>query len=126
MSERVQGRHPLQASDAIGAAAVQVGPEANRPGSADKQGARIAPTPMRAAILQQGFGLTMSRSGICRAIQRVAAASLALAGRSFTGPTLHSVSWLLRSRWSPLSIAAPAWLLEPLRTVLSALWHSLR
>jgi transposase len=69
--KRVQGRHPLQTSDAIGAAAVQVGPEAVTLGVLMNK-AQGLPHADAAAILKQGFGLTMSRSGICRAIQRVA------------------------------------------------------
>jgi len=69
--KRVQGRHPLQTSDAIGAAAVQVGPEAITLGVLMNK-AQGLPHADAAAILQQGFGLTMSPSGICRAIQRVA------------------------------------------------------
>jgi transposase len=69
--KRVQGRHPLQTSDAIGAAAVQVGPEAITLGVLMNK-AQGLPHADAAAILKQGFGLTMSRSGICRAIQRVA------------------------------------------------------
>jgi hypothetical protein len=70
MSETVQGRHPLQTSDAIGAAAVQVGPEAITLGVLMNK-AQGLPHADAAAILKQGFGLTMSPSGICRAIQRV-------------------------------------------------------
>lgn len=69
--KRVQGRHPLQTSDALGAAAVQVGPEAITLGVLMNK-AQGLPHADAAAILKQGFGLTMSRSGICRAIQRVA------------------------------------------------------
>jgi transposase len=69
--KRVQGRHPLQTSDAIGAAAVQVGPEALTLGVLMNK-AQGLPHADAAAILQQGFHLQMSRSGICRAIQRVA------------------------------------------------------
>src|SRR5438046_6255523 len=69
--KRVQGRHPLQTSDAIGAAAVQVGPEAMTLGVLMNK-LQGLPHADAAAILKQGFGLIMSRSGICRAIQRVA------------------------------------------------------
>lgn len=69
--QRVQGRHPLQTSDALGAAAVQVGPEAVTLGVLMNKALGL-PHGDAAAILQQGFGLTMSRGGICRAIQRVA------------------------------------------------------
>jgi len=69
--KRVQGRHALQTSDAIGAAAVQVGPEALTRGVLMNK-AQGLPHADAAAILKQGFHLQMSRSGICRAIQRVA------------------------------------------------------
>ena len=69
--QRVQGRHPLQTSDAIGAAAVQVGPEALTLAVLMNK-AQGLPHADAAAILKQGFHLQMSRSGICRAIQRVA------------------------------------------------------
>jgi transposase len=68
---RVQGRHPLQTSDALGAAAVQVGPEAVTLGVLMNKSLGL-PHADAAAILKHGFGLTMSRGGICRAIQRVA------------------------------------------------------
>jgi transposase len=68
---RVQGRHPLQTSDALGAAAVQVGPEALTLGLLMNKSQGL-PHADVAAILKQGFHLRMSRSGICRAIQRVA------------------------------------------------------
>jgi transposase len=69
--KRVQGRHPLQTSDALGAAAVQVGPEAVTLGVLMNKSLGL-PHADAAAILQHGYGLTMSRGGICRAIQRVA------------------------------------------------------
>jgi len=69
--QRVQGRHPLQTSDALGAAAVQVGPEAVTLGVLMNKSLGL-PHADAAAILRHGFGLTMSRGGICRAIQRVA------------------------------------------------------
>jgi transposase len=69
--QRVQGRHPLQTSDALGAAAVQVGPEAVTLGVLMNKSLGL-PHADAAAILKHGFGLSMSRGGICRAIQRVA------------------------------------------------------
>jgi transposase len=69
--QRVQGRHRLQTSNALGAAAVQVGPEAVTLGVLMNKSLGL-PHADAAAILKHGFGLTMSRGGICRAIQRVA------------------------------------------------------
>src|SRR5580658_4548300 len=68
--ERVQGRHPLQTSGALGAAAIQAEPEAVTPGVLMNKSPGL-PHADAAAILPRGFRLTMSRSGICRAIQRV-------------------------------------------------------
>lgn len=67
---RVQGRHPLQTSDALGAAQVQVGPEAlsltavlnKEMGISHERAARV---------LNLGYGLQVSRSGLCRAMLRV-------------------------------------------------------
>ena len=70
-AKRVQGRHPLQTSDALGAAGVQIGPEAVTLGVLMNK-AHGLPHADAAALLQHGLGLTMSRGGICRAIQRVA------------------------------------------------------
>ena len=69
--QRVQGRHPLKISDALGAAAVQVGTEAVTLGVLMNKGLGL-PHADAAAVLKSGFGLTMSRGGICRAIQRLA------------------------------------------------------
>jgi transposase len=70
-AKRVQGRHPLQTSDALGAAAVQVGPEAVALGVLMNKSMGL-PHADAAAILKHGFRLRMSPGGICRAIQRVA------------------------------------------------------
>jgi transposase len=70
-AKRVQGRHPLQTSDALGAAAVQIGPEAVTLGVLMNKSLGL-PHADAAAILKHGYRLTMSRGGICRAIQRVA------------------------------------------------------
>lgn len=70
-AQRVQGRHPLQTSDALGAAAVQVGPEAVALGVLMNKSMGL-PHADAAAILKHGYRLTMSPGGICRAIERVA------------------------------------------------------
>ena len=67
---RVQGRHPLQTSDALHVGQVQIGPEAlslaalwnKEMGMSHERVARS---------LQLGYGLTVSRSGICRALERL-------------------------------------------------------
>lgn len=68
---RAQGRHPLQTSDALGAAKVQVGPEALVLGAhLNKQmGLSLGHT---ARVLQFGYGLECSRGGIYKALARLA------------------------------------------------------
>ena len=68
---RVQGRDPRQTSDALGAAAVQLGPEALALAVKLNKGLGM-PHGDVAAVLQDGFGLRVQRSTICRAVERVA------------------------------------------------------
>lgn len=66
----VQGRHRLQTSDALGAARVQVGPQAlTLAAHLTKQ---MGISHERAAqVLQWGYGLPVSRSALCRAMTRL-------------------------------------------------------
>ena len=68
---RVQPRHPLQTSDALGAAAVQLGPDALALGVHLNKGLGL-PHADVAAVLQHGYGMQVHRSTICRAVDRVA------------------------------------------------------
>jgi transposase len=69
--KRVQGRDPRQTSDALGAAAVQLGPEALA--LAVKMNKELGiPHADVAAVLQDGFQLQVNRSTICRTVDRVA------------------------------------------------------
>jgi len=68
---RVQGRHPLQTSDALGAAAVQLGPQAVA--FAVLLNKRFGlPYGKIAALLRDRFGLTVTRGGLVHAIHRAA------------------------------------------------------
>ena len=69
--QRVQGRDPRQTSDALGAAAVQLGPDALALGVRMNKGLGM-PHGDVAAVLQDSFGLRVHRSTICRAVERVA------------------------------------------------------
>ena len=66
----VQGRHPLQTSDALGAARVQVGPQAlTLAAHLTKQ---MGISHERAAqVLEWGYGLEVGRSALCRAMTRL-------------------------------------------------------
>jgi transposase len=68
---RVQGRHPLQTSDALGAAAVQLGPQAVA--FAVLLNKRYGlPYGKIAALLRDRCGLTITRGGVVHAIHRAA------------------------------------------------------
>jgi transposase len=69
--KRVQGRDPRQTSDALGAAAVQLGPEALALAVRMNKGVGM-PHADVAAVLQDGFQFQVNRSTICRAVDRVA------------------------------------------------------
>jgi transposase len=68
---RVQGRHRLQTSDAVGVGSVQLGPEAlTLAAILNKQmGLSLGHTRQ---VLSYGFGLEVSRGGLCRALARMA------------------------------------------------------
>jgi transposase len=68
---RVQGRHPLQTSEALGAAAVQWGPQAVA--LAVLLNKRFGlPYGKIAALLRDRFGLTVTRGGLVHAVHRTA------------------------------------------------------
>ncbi len=69
--KRVQGRDPRQTSDALGAAAVQLGPDALALAVQMNKGLGI-PHADVAAVLKDSFQLQVNRSTICRAVERVA------------------------------------------------------
>jgi transposase len=69
--KRVQGRDSRQTSDALGAAAVQLGPNALALAVNMNKGLGM-PHADVAAVLQDGFHLQVNRSTICRAVDRVA------------------------------------------------------
>ena len=66
----VQGRHPLQTSDALGAAHVQVGAQALTLAAHLTKQLGISHE-RTAQVLEWGYGLGVSRSALCRAITRL-------------------------------------------------------
>ena len=68
---RVQARHRRQTSDAIGGAASQLGPRALGLATQLNKGLGL-PYGKTAAVLEQAFGLRVSRAGVCQAMARVA------------------------------------------------------
>jgi transposase len=67
----VQGRHPRQTSDAIGSAASQLGPRALALATQLNKGLGL-PYGKTARVLEEAFGLRVSRGGLCQAMTRVA------------------------------------------------------
>ena len=66
----VQGRHPLQTSDALGAANVQLGPEALSLAAHLNKEMGISHERV-ARVLDLGYGLKTNRSTLCRALMRL-------------------------------------------------------
>jgi transposase len=95
---RIQGRHELQTSDALGAAGVQIGPEAlslaahlrKEMGLSDQRAARV---------LELGWGLEMSRSGICRAVIRVAQKAAPTYGQLRIVVREADIAWMDETGW---------------------------
>jgi transposase len=69
--KRVQGRHPLQTSDALGAAASQLGPEALALAAHLHKVLGATYGKVR-SFFHAAFGVTVSRGGLARALHRVA------------------------------------------------------
>lgn len=67
---RLQGRHPRQSSNATGSAASQLGPRAVALATQLNKGLGL-PYGKTAAVLEQAFGLAVTRGGLCQAIARV-------------------------------------------------------
>ena len=72
---RVQGRHPLQTSNALGAAAVQLGPEAVAMAAVLNKQLGL-PFGKVATLFAERFGLSVAASAIVRALHRAAAKAL--------------------------------------------------
>jgi transposase len=68
---RVQGRHPLQTSDALGAAASQIGPDAQALAVQLNKDAGLSHGKVK-RFFKAAFDLDLSRGGACRAMLRVA------------------------------------------------------
>jgi transposase len=110
---RVQGRHRLQTSDAVGVAAVQVGPEALALAAIlNKQmGLSLGHTQQ---ALVHGFGLPVSRGGLYRALARMARRAeptytgLIEAARRAPVNTVDETGWKVGGRLQWLHVAVSA------------------
>jgi transposase len=68
---RVQGRHPLQTSDALGAAASQLGPDAHALQAVLNKSCGLSHGKIR-TLFQQAFGITLARATSCRSVRKTA------------------------------------------------------
>jgi transposase len=110
---RVQGRHPSQTSDAVGVGGVQLGPEALALAALlNKQmGLSLGHTQQ---VLAYGFGLEVSRAGLCRALARMARraeptyAGLVQAARQSIVNGVDETGWKVGGRLQWLHVAVSA------------------
>lgn len=112
---RVQGRHPLQTSDAVGIGNVQLGPEAlTLAAILNKQmGLSLGHTRQ---VLAYGFGLEVSRGGLYRALARMAGRAkptydgLVEAARQAPVNGMDETGWKVggRLQWLHVAVSAQA------------------
>ena len=110
---RVQGRHPLQTSDAVGVGSVQLGPEAlTLAALLNKQmGLSLGHTRQ---VLFYGFGLEVSRGGLYRALARMASRAaptydgLVEAARQAPVNGMDETGWKVGGRLQWLHVAVSA------------------
>jgi len=135
---RVQGRHPLQTSDAIGAAAPQLGPDAQAMTALLKDKVGISYGDVQ-TIFKDFFGISLSRGGaahiVLRAADRVQAAYHGIEvvvrrSRSvYPDETGWKVDGLLQWMWVFVARTATLFPIRPSRgydvpeEVLGADWH---
>jgi transposase len=112
-ARRVQGRHALQTSDAVQVGSVQLGPEAlTLAAILNKQmGLSLGHTRQ---VLFYGFGLQVSRGGLCRALARIAGraeptyAGLVQAARQSLMNVVDETGWKVGGRLQWLHVAVSA------------------
>lgn len=110
---RLQGRHPLQTSDALGAAAVQLGPRLLAVVSKLRIDLGVSFGKLRRVVSEE-FGIEVTRGGLCQGIQRVARRLDPTYGvlreelRSADYASLDETGWRVAARSAWLWIAATA------------------
>src|SRR5438105_1405871 len=110
---RVQGRHPLQTSDAVGVGSVQLGPEALTLAAVLNKQRGLSLGHTRQA-LAYGFGLQVSRGGLYRALARMANQAtpsyrgLVRAARQSLVNSVDETGWKVGGRLQWLHVAVSA------------------
>jgi transposase len=126
---RVQGRHPLQTSDALGAAAVQLGPRAVAWAVLLNKRYGLSYGKI-AALLHEGDGLTVTRGGLVHAMHRAARQArpsydaLCATVRGSPVVTADETSWRvdadLQWLWAFVTAATTVYAIQPGRGLAQA------
>lgn len=106
---RLQGRHPLQTSDALGAAAVTIGPEALVLGAELSKPMGLSHGKI-AEVLEMGFGLTVDRSTLCRALARMGQRARPSYDTLVQALQASPVAWMDETGWRVNARLAWLWL----------------
>jgi transposase len=96
--QHVQGRHALQTSDALGAAQVQLGPEALSLAAHLNKEMGISHERV-ARVLELGYGLRASRSALCRALTRMGEKATPTYEELIAAVRRSPVNWLDETGW---------------------------
>jgi transposase len=106
--QRVRSRHPEQISEATGAAGVVIGPRAKAL-AADLKHRLGVPYGKVAEILEVGFGLPVSRGGLCQADARLAEQARPVYGELFDLIRQSAVVHADETGWRIGTLAAWLW-----------------
>jgi transposase len=96
--KRVQGRHPLQTSDALGAAQVQIGPQALALSAHLNKELGISHE-RSARVLTLGWGLEVNRSALCRAMMRLGVKATPTYEEIRIAVRRSQVNWMDETGW---------------------------
>lgn len=126
---RVQGRHPLQTSDALGAAAVQLGPQAIALAVILNKQLGLSYGKIT-QLLHMRFGLAVTRGGVTQAIHRAARqaqptyAALCAAVRGSPVVTADETSWRVAAQlqwlWAFVTVDTTVYAIQPGRGLAQA------
>jgi len=126
---RVQGRHPLQTSDALGAAATQLGPQAIAFTVLLNKRCGVSYGKI-AALLRDRFGLTVTAGALVQAVQRTARVArptydhLAATVRGSPVVTMDETSWRvaadLQWLWAAVTPGTTVYAIQPGRGLAQA------
>lgn len=95
---RVQGRHPLQTSDALGAAQVQIGPQALALSAHLNKELGISHE-RSARVVKLGWGLEVNRSALCRAMVRLGVKAAPTYEEIRMAVRRSQVNWMDETGW---------------------------